>query len=209
MKVIRTNLARSIWWLDTAELNPNGASIDHLIPGLAEEYGFHDFPEPGGWYRKEGGLKFLGGSFNVDGVEVEIALEIFRDGIMAECRRSTSACDEFLSDLFEWLASQLNVTYPSDLVRTKSYRSEVILSASHGLAGLCAKLDEFAGTASKELGQDRELTAITFGSGSNVSEFTFERRVNEPFELNRFFSAATLQTESHLAVLKRFVKMIQ
>ena len=94
------------------------------------------------------------------------------------------------------------------MAKRRAYRSELIVYADRTLAGVCNKFDRFGSNLSEALQSPQELSAIYFGSSSKTAAFTFERRVNEPFEDNKFFSSATTKTDTHLTLLKQLADTI-
>ena len=206
MHLVKVNLARSIWLFDTGELNPRGATIGPLFNELIRRYHFTGYPKVEDFrHRKD--LLFSDGTYITDSKQVRVELEILADGLIANTTHSTEASDEFLTDFIGWATSKLESSDPVIPTGKKLCRSELVIQANHGLIGVCGKLDEFAKALRDETDGDQEPSAIIFGSEKQTSSFTFERRINEPFTSNRFFSAAMIQTKTHLSLLERLEKV--
>jgi hypothetical protein len=154
--------------------------------------------------------KWSGGTLTLEDQSFEIAVEFHNDGIVADSRHSTDLCDLFIYDMLNWIASDMQVGNRPRIKR-KLYRSEILLYAQRGLAGLCETLDGLAMALSDLMGFPQELSAIVLGgSGTgNHARFTFESRIDEEFENNLFYSADALQSSAHMKMLTKMEKMIE
>ncbi|MFN3326497.1 MAG: hypothetical protein ACK5AZ_23620 [Bryobacteraceae bacterium] len=104
MEIASVNLARSIWLFDTSELNPRGINLYPQVFGkVIERYKFQTFPK---WDEvvNSKDRRFARGQFVLDEVGIEVALEIWKDGLVGETQHSTAATDAFLDDFVQWLA---------------------------------------------------------------------------------------------------------
>ena len=201
MRLAKVQLARSIWLFDTAELNPHGISVESL-KNMVEGFGFK-WPKPEEIASGKAELK--NGKFVFDGNTIDVNLDIHADGLVADTRHSTEASDEFLSKFIVAVSRDLGVQYSPQMARKRIYRSEMIVYAEDfKLVRVCEKLDAFARELSASIKSTQELSAVVYGESTKVNNFSFERRINESFELNRFYSSALLPTEEHLRMLERF-----
>ena len=130
---------------------------------------------------------------------------------------TTEGAEIFLKDLTSWgkeafgfreLRSDTRALYlsqviidfnssPNALLSSFTLLSEALGELRQGTYGLEAQM-QFSGVG---LNYDRTATSIYW---QNLVNFSVERRVNQPFSRNRFFSEAPLNTEDHL----RFLQLI-
>jgi hypothetical protein len=54
---------------------------------------------------------------------------------------------------------------------------------------------------SEVFGNPTEVTAINFGGEGKLSLLSFERKLNEPLEDLKFYSAALMETSTHIKLL--------
>ena len=120
MKLLSVKLARSLWYLDTAELNPRGKNLfNDLVPRLIAEYRFKEYPKEGGDFKE--GLQFKNGMFkNSTGDEVVVSGTIWADGIGADTYSSTRDSDEFIEKSLG-LIHALGYPYDPSMVRRRGY----------------------------------------------------------------------------------------
>lgn len=209
MQLAKVQLARSIWLFDVQELNPHGVNVlPTLGATFSERYNFKKVPTPEEMSKNV--YKWSGGTFTLEDQSFEIAVEFHNDGIVADSRHSTDLCDLFIFDMLNWVASEMQVGNRPRIKR-KMYRSEILLYAQRGLTGLCETVDRLAKALSDVMGFSQELSAIVLGgSGTgNHARFTFERRIDEEFENNLFYSAAALQSSDHMRMLTEMEKIIE
>jgi hypothetical protein len=202
MRLAKIQLARSIWLFDTGEMNPQGVSLfPALVSKIAERYHFRQFPKseaiPIG-----SSTRFEYGEFVNDGQTYEVALEIFADGITADSRHSTGVSDLFILDLLKWACQEFGLSYSPGMGKKRVYRSEIVVYADQGLVGLCEKFDRMSAAVNEITGNPAELTAVHFGRDEKLlSVLSFERKANEPLEDLKFYSAAIMETPTHIKLL--------
>lgn len=206
MKLLSVPLARSLWFFDTAELNPRGKNIFvDLIPSLIETYEFKQFPKEGEDFKD--GMKFASGTFtNSASDDLQVAMAIYGDGIAADTYSSTKDSDEFLEQAAKVLLD-LRYAYDPSMVRRKSYFSQVVVRCAHQLASLNPKLEAFAKKISEAGGGE-----TAFGCGAlefwpdqtrsnKPANFSIQKRAGDAFSDDRYWSQAGLSTEKHVALL--------
>ena len=171
MQLSKIQLARSIWFFDTAELNPFGVNILPLMTRLAERYSFPNPPNVQQLPAGSNSIRFDNGSFYYDygsgqgnGRDYYIGVEIYVDGISADTRADTQVSDAFLADLVSWIAKEMGAQLPPTVGKKRVYRSEIIFYADGPLSGISPLFDGVAETLGKDLGLAAEMTAISFGS---------------------------------------------
>ena len=209
MEIARVQLARAIWLFDTGDLNPQGAQVfPDLIFKVIERYGFRKFPKAEEFFEVGKARRFEDGSFLYDGRKVTVTAEFWGDGLIADTQHSTHASDAFLADLIEWMGEYLGVKYRANMTRKRGYRSELIVVADEGLSRACAFLDAFAGVLGEVTGESAEPSGLIYSSDQKRGFFTIDRRLNEPFENNKFYTAAMVQTGTHTQLLGKLDQLL-
>jgi hypothetical protein len=210
MEIAKIQLARSIWLFDTAELNPHGSNVyPDLYLKIAEHYRFRTYPNITSTAPISTSVRLENGQFLTDaGRSFEVSLEIFPDGITADCRHSTVISDLFIADVIKWACHEFGLTLNNRIGKKRAYRSEIIIYAPKSLEGLCEILDNVAKLVSEVTGNPAELSAISFGDTSKVQAFSFERKANEPFDELKFYSAALMETENHFKILQALEQVL-
>lgn len=207
MKLLSVALARTVWFFDTNELNPGGRDFfTHLFPSLLEDYKFKTYPKPSDDFTQ--GMKFTNGEFvKKDGTVLVVNATIFSDGISADTYSSTKDSEGFLDIALSRL-SELGFAYDPDMVRRKAYLSQLNVKCAGALHSLNPGLIEFA----------RRLSIATGGTGFDVAalelwpdqthttkpaNFSFQRKLGEPLNSDRYWSQAALSTEKHVELLEQ------
>lgn len=209
MQLSKIQLARSIWFFDTAELNPFGASIYPLFAKIAARYSFAHTPSAQQLPAGSNSIRFDNGSFYFDAADGSqnsyyVGLEIYVDGISADTRADTLVSDAFLTDLVSWVAKEMGIQVSPTIGKKRMYRSEIIFYADGPLAGVSPLLDGVAEKLGSELGLTTEMTSVSFGSEGRHTLFSLERMAEAPFEDLKFYSWAMLQTSAHFQLINMF-----
>jgi len=208
VKLLSVALARAIWFMDVNELNPGGKDIfAHLFPVLLEEYKFKTFPRPGEDFKD--GMKLTGGEFiKDDGTVIALNVTIYTDGIAADTYSSTMDSEAFLSEALDDLHG-LGFAFASDMVRRKGYVSQINVRCSRPLRALNPRLSEFANRISTAVGGTSfNMAAIELWPDQSLvnkpANFSFQKKIGDPPDSDRYWSQAGVQTETHLALLEEF-----
>ena len=210
MEIAKVQLARAIWLFDTGDLNPHGAQIfPDLVLKIIERYGFRKYPKAEDFFEPGKSRKFEEGSFQYDGRKFAVSCELWGDGLIADTQYTTDASDAFLVDLVEWLGQQLGVKYPASMTRKRVHRSELVVYSSEALSGICKCLDTLATLISGVTNESVEPAGLTYSSEQKRGFFTFERRMGEPFENNKFFTVAMAQTAVHIQILDSLERALE
>ena len=219
MKLTAINLARSIWLLYLQELNPKGLSLKPLLEPLVARYQFSKYPKPSDELNWPQGVRFQEGIWqNASNEPVAIGLTVYADGLVVESRHSTAVCDAVLEDVLTWASNEFNLTPYSQILRSKSYVSEVYVDTECSLDVINPRLREFGKRLNKEvIGQGEqvsfEIGSIAFWNDpkltpGRVVSLTFERAQGFPFSKNRYFSASPLPTDKHLEKLAELESLL-
>jgi hypothetical protein len=206
MKLLSVGLARALWFLDTNELNPGGKdTFTHLFPSLLEDYKFRTYPKQGDDLSE--GLKFtLGEWVRDDGTVLPLNVTIFKDGIAADTWSSTKDSEEFLEAVLAELP-ELGFAYDPEMVRRKAYLSQLNVKCSKQLHALNPGLIEFAGRVSSAVGGTAfDMVAMELWPDQTQAlkpaNFSFQRKIGEPLNSDRYWSQAAVPTDKHLELLE-------
>ena len=205
-------LARVIGLFDTAELNPRGAVfMPDLAQILAERFRFQIFPLKPEDFDREKGVVFTDGFYKDQVVD---NLTIYKDGIKLDTRSSTENGRQILIENLTWLSKEHGLKYQDDMITRWAFVSNLAFESDLKFAYLHPALSLLAGQLSKELEAATEakafsLTGITLDieravTNPPVSSFTIERRGKTLESQHKYFSAAPLQTQAHILLLKQF-----
>jgi len=223
MELLSVVSARSLWFLDSREMNPRGRQFrPALINALAERYDFAKAPyddEASPPNTKESpGFKFFDGAFtNYDGIEVMVNLTIFDDGLFGETRSSTRDSEAFLDEVVAFAVKEFGLVFKPEMIVKKQFVSEIYVSPAQPLSRLNQKLEKIAATLTTALSTPNfparyEPAGLLFASDpalrADAGLFRFERKADTPFSLNKFYSIAPLPTEGHLQVLNELERIL-
>jgi hypothetical protein len=204
MELIKVQLARSIWLFDTQELNPRGLNLyPDIYQALIKQFHFSSFPKLEDLSSGQN-LHFKQGRFLYELAHLDVDLEYYSDGLIANTRHSTEAADAFLAELISWIGSQLGVSYSSTLTRKRVYKNELVIELRSNLQDLCDKTIRFSERLANIAGRAAQPTGLIFGSEDHRVTFTIDRRDNTPFDANRFYSVSSMTTTQHLLALDAF-----
>ena len=218
MRVLNVVSASSTWLFEVADLNPKGKSLfPEVLEWLKDTYNFKVTPETAEAIEGKEGLQFKKGEYQArEEVFVDVELTIFNDGIVAKSSSSTEDTDKFLDNVISSLTAEFSLTFDSSMIRRKLYLSELNIKLEQPLPNLNAKLTAFSSTLTKASGSANpfELGGISFWSDVThavykTPPFTIERRMNAPFNENRFYTKAPVSTEQHIAMLKELEQILK
>jgi hypothetical protein len=155
-----------------------------------------------GYVFKQGGASLSSGSTAV------LEFTVFNDGITLEIMSSTNDLEEALSQFLElmWkLGFERPVTPPQIVLQ-----SMITCEMTSDVGSLIPSFEPIAKAIAKATGAEapHELKTIEYTVdpkivpplGSKV--FRLDRRINEPFSSNRWFSFANATTDDHVGILE-------
>jgi hypothetical protein len=212
MKILSVGLARALWFVDINELNPAGKDIfTHLFPSLLERYKFKTLPKQGDDLAE--GMKFsLGEWVKADGTVLPLNITIFKDGIAADTRSSTNDSEQVLETALGQLP-ELGFAYDPEMIRRKAYLSQLNVKCSKQLHTLNPGLIEFARQVSVAVGGIKfDMAAIELwpdqGQTLRPANFSFQRKIGECLDGDRYWSQAAVPTEKHIALLEQMEMLL-
>jgi hypothetical protein len=212
MRVLNIVSADSTWLFDLADLNPKGKSVfPEIIDWLKDTYNFKEAPTTAADLESGKGLVFKDGQFQArEEVFVDVQLSIFNDGLVAKSSSSTEDTDKFLESVVNSVVIEFNLAFDPNMIRKRIYLSQLNVRFETPLGNVNPRLGEFAQdlTAMCPGHPTFEVGGLSFWTDGTVqatktAPFIIERRLNAPFNENRFFSKAPLQTEQHIAMLTK------
>jgi hypothetical protein len=207
MRLLSVKSAKSIWLFPVSDLNPRGKYEVSFIEAIGVRYRFVQLPNLPEAIKGQEGLKFDRGLFRHETLgDLHVNFAIHNDGVVADTNSSTEASEAFLGDVTGWVVETFGLTRPQRV--RKVYASELYVSTEKNLSLISDKLAEIATKVGEALATgDRRIEctglwfACDFEDGRRVPNFRFERAEGIPFEENRYYSSANMQTSKHLALL--------
>ncbi len=216
MKLLHVKTARSIWLVDSQDLNPRGIDISSALPAIASRYGFQKYPQTLAEADETAtsGIVYEHGYFQTEAGRYEIdKVSMHNDGLVVNNRQSTDLGESFLEDALSFLANEFGLTYQHEMIHKKIYTSELIVRPEKDLAALFSTLDPIR----EKLGVLTGHKVWPFGLKFNIDVtttsdrpalFVFEREVNKPFGQKRYYSSAPLKTGKHLELLQELEALL-
>ena len=181
--MIRTNLS------DRKSIFP-----DALI-WLGEKYSFQTFPKSIADVDKEKkGYLFKTGEFQSDEGAITVNFSFFGDGVVAETWSSTENGNAFLEELLRSVAGKYGLVYKPEMIRTKTYISELIVRLDHHLNNVNPKIVRFCETINGLFAKHHlppfEMTGVVLAPDTSASSYKppgllIERKAGTAFTENR------------------------
>lgn len=219
MRLINTEIGRVIRLIPMEEIRPlGGLHLPTALRMVSEQYGFSHTPDLlRNWEEtQKDGLKFqLGKLVHGNRTINVIDFTLYNDGIVATSV-STDDAELFLDDLMAWgkevfglreidrtnvrtlYLSNVIVEFessPDSLLKSFTILSESLAELLRTTYGLDLPVQLYG------LGLHFDRT-ITVPAWQTITQFTLDRRINQPYSKNRFYSGAPLKTKDHLAFLE-------
>ena len=204
--------------MNPLDINPRGRDFSaHAIEWLRNKYNFLKCPSSIYDRDENQPIAFKTGSFpGQDGSFIEVDLNFYSDGFVADTRSSTKDSDAFLEDLLNSLAHDFGLVYTPEMVRKKLYVSEINIRLKKPLNNVNPRMQTFIQKIMSMTGEEdiktMEWAGLGFwwdpASASAQSNFQLERVIGIPFSEQRYYSRAPLHTADHLQLLEEFEKII-
>jgi hypothetical protein len=219
MKLVALEGARILDLVPVEELRPTGGIyLPDFISAISQRYQFTSGPTNLGEALKQG-AKFEHGKFVIsDGPVVVKELAIYTDGIICDAF-DTRTADLILDDFLAWATETFKLRERISPPH-RTYTSAVVVAFETAVEPALGKLAQVCELLSRSLkaayGWDYHYNLLRFGFSVDPrtiphlrnTAFTIERRVNAPYEENRYYSFAPLQTEEHLRVLEQIERLV-
>ena len=189
-----------------------------MLTWLGEKYSFQTFPKSlADRDENKKGFLFKAGEFQSEEGGITVNFSLFGDGVVAENWSSTEHGDAFLEDLLRSATSKYGLAYRPELVRTKTYISELIVQLDRLPGDINPKVTHFCETLNGIFARHHlapfEMTGMAFAPDVSVSNYKppgllIERKQGAPFSANRFWSRSPFTTKEHVFALEEFDKML-
>jgi hypothetical protein len=213
MNVISIEQGRVLDLVPLEEIRPNfGIYLPEFVTSITERYGFVSGPKDLS-EAVTAGAKFQHGHFIIDGTQVVIKeLGIYSDGIIVDTF-STHISDLVLDDLLIWAKDKFGLRERATPAR-RTYTNVAVVEFERNVEGGLGKLAAIGNLLAEYLrsayGWDYEYNVhrIAFSVDPlgipqfRNTQFFIERRLQDPYSGNRYFSGAPMQTEEHLRLLE-------
>jgi hypothetical protein len=220
MKLLYVEIARTIWLFDASTLNPQGLSLDPMLKGINERYGFAKSPKNALDFNSQGALAFEQGSFNnSQGKAVAVTLTIYSDGLVADTQSNTRDATEFLNELCASATKEFGLVDPSSGTLRTGFFSQLDVRFDKPLISLNPKLEAILEMLEAQCNPvDTKRRKFTVGGigiwtedmslPGSPAAFRLERKWGTPWDTNHYFSTAPLETNDHLQVLTEIEKIL-
>ncbi len=212
--------------------NPIGGTyLPDLVDGFKERYGFLEAPTSLQEFDPSKGITFRHGKFKIgerilpDGrIYEEIVIDsfqIFSDGFVVGTQSFAEDADLFLNDVIGWAFKAFGSTIIEGSPIQYAYNSHIEVSFLKSLTPLFDKISTLNKRVTSALTSYGSITPpsyqiagfslhcdLTNMAPPRPGAFTFERRAQEPYSSNLYFSSAPLKTEDHLKLLEELEKTL-
>lgn len=217
MQLSAVILARVVYFVESVDLNPKGAAYyPDIITAFVNRYGFQKYPQKPEDFDEQKGVALSQGKFENKTIE---QATIYNWGVTLETRSSTEDAEELLEDALVWGAKSLRLHFTPDMIKRKSYVSQLTFYSDARMLLLNPFLSTVAQKISDEVTTNLKLkyqfqpTGVIIGVDPEsqkipVQVFTVERRVGVAFSEGKYFSAAPVPTTIHLRLLEEFERTI-
>lgn len=208
-----------------------GTYLPDSVTAIKERYGFLEVPTTLQDFDPSKGISFQHGKFPVnpralpDGrAYKEIVIEsfqIFNDGLVVGTKAFAEDADLFIDDIIEWAKNALRATIFETTPIQYAYNSQIEVSFSKSLTPLFEKINNINEQVTNALTGYGSIAPPPYQiSGFSLhcdltnmppprpGAFILERRAQQPYSSNLYFSAAPLKTADHLKILEEFEKIL-
>lgn len=218
MKVIGIEYGRVSLLVDLLELGTRaGIYLPEAALYVQSRYAFVHAPTVPPQDKAQPMYRFEQGRLATDKEQYSIsAFEIHPHGLVVQ-GTDTDAAEAFFDDFFTFGAENLHIKRP-EREPTKIFLSAMVVEFAEDANRFLSKWKEISKVFSAQLEsiygikEPAQLSRIALQADPQsvaprlaalVSEFTIERRIYEPFSHQRFFTAAPLRTDDHIALLQK------
>lgn len=225
MRIITIEVGRAGLLIPPEEILPlRGVHPPDLCNEIAQRYSFvypPDFSQPITTFQEKG-MEFAMGKFHFNGEDHNIErLAILAVGLIVSAS-STDVAQEFLKDLLIWGAETHEFRVSPDMFNRTLYLSQIIVEFDESIDNLIRNFEAFTKsyeemfnlTYKSNMSMHCHSVTVNFdrttvgGDVSKVGAFAIERRVDEPYELNKFFCQAPLRTEDHIRLIEKIEHLL-
>jgi len=205
MNLISKDLGRTTQQFQTDEVLPiGGLYVPDFVRLVSERYGFK--PPPNMADGTQAGTTFQYGQHIAGNRKTYIRdIMIYSDAVSV-ATHDTESAEFVLDDFFSWGEHALGFRTPTTKM-PRRFESNVVVEFEKDFE---RSFERFESLTRKLSNDAVATTKFAFGSDPLATSpqeraaFMIERRVNISYSSNRFFSAATLSTATHIEYLEEF-----
>ena len=216
MNVSAILLARVLGFFEIAALNPrNGLFFPDVTKELVQTFNFQTFPRTLEEWRDPNGSQFSSGKL---GTVVIDKFVLFNNGIQVDTSTNTTESKRILLAILEWGKEKFGLSYSSGSIVRWGYvsnlvfASDVAILSTPPLENLSIRVsdaltDEGIGLGVRPLIYQPIFQAVghdPLATKYGRAPFTIQRRLDVPFDDNKYFSEAPLPTDVHIELLRKF-----
>jgi hypothetical protein len=223
MKIVAYELCRVMMLFPLEEVVPLGGVNDpDVIEKVQERYHFKVGPDLKSEEVAKNGYKFESGYFQFNSATVRIIdFALYRDGIVINGIK-TDGMEAFLEDVITYM--QKTFLFRDFNTKPRRYfQSQIVVEFERSPEKLIRSIEEITSAISRRLKPIYEtevpmnLARIDFDIdkigmapqiAAAVQRFIIERRLGIAFDKERYFCAAPMRTEDHVAVLEEIEGLI-
>jgi hypothetical protein len=217
MDIAAIILARVLAFVEIQDLNPYGrAFYPEIASALVNRFNFQVFPQKPEDFNEQAGITFTDGKIPEGTID---RLQIFSHGVVVDTRISTDVSVKLLHETLLWAKDSLHLRYEERMIKRVAYVSQLTFQSDLKLDKLNPILEKASSYIDSRLaaGLKQTLKYETTGFVLNLdqsttkltpSSFTLERRIDIPFQDNKYFSTAPLQTQDHVLLLQELEKAL-
>jgi hypothetical protein len=218
MRIIAFETCRVTELFPFEEVIPLGGVSDlDIAEKIKAKYSFVKGPELTTDEIAKSGYKFETGKFLFESTTTRITdFAVYRDGIVINAAK-TDVAEAFLEDVTEFMKKEFSFRdfmtpprryFQSQLVVEFDRSPEKLIKSLYTIASAISEpLTEIYGSEIPmkfaRLDFDADKTELSLRSPAAVHRFIMERRINMPFEKERFFCSAPMRTNTHIATLEK------
>jgi hypothetical protein len=205
------------WWIALAdEVRPReGLDLSILLSAVKNTFNFTAIPT--GPKQQGGGLEFDNGALHEGSTSIVIRnIALYNDGVSVSVPSNTDNAEIVLQKLLALLYSRgfRRPTTPP----LHYYLSHIIADFEHSLDGLIPtallqKIEKAIGVQGRaqfsgiSINYDKTKLPVRLGP-LNPTVFNIQRRIDVPYEQNRYFCQANMTTANHTELLTEFEKLV-
>jgi hypothetical protein len=217
MRLVGTESGRVVLLFPIEEMRPlRGLVLADTVRLLTDRYQFAYPPDLSRWENVQNNpLLFRSGKLEKNGYTLAVGeLGVYSDGI-AVSASSTEVAEEILNDLLDWSKNALGMRELQRSAR-KMYHSVVVVEFDYDVGALLSQYAKICSLLSDslkvtyKLENEVKLSRLAFSQDPTktppslpAGELVIERRVNYPYDTNRFFCSAQLPTDEHVRLLQQ------
>lgn len=187
------------------------------IAAMQARYGFLEVPKDFSELDLGKGVAFRQGKFQSDRPVVIDLFQYYPAGILAQSSATVENTELFLLDLIEFVSSEFDLQTDSRF-ENNFVESQIVVESEINLGALLSvqsTILDFINSEMESRGFPSRFVTTGFEIGYDavayprpgLAAFTLQRRINEQFDRNLYYSRAPLNTAAHLSLLKEIEKL--